>query len=229
MAWKHHRFSPALFLVLSAFAAACSDAPLAPPDGTPSPSLKGGPPQVVNSRATLPALAAAAGLYGDGAGEYTATGDIYIDVLCGSRTVTMNLAGTGWTTTGVVANCSLSNAGRLRLSIDNIINTDCPDGQQCAIGTSGHNGTQNYSDDVYFYFLTDKDADGKYGERGEDSYNVVWVNATAEVLQRNGGTPCRWHVLGSTAEFWKRPAVQVLPATAAADLDVIARRIDLCP
>jgi hypothetical protein len=216
-------------LILSAFAAACTDAPLAPPDRSPNPSFKGGPPQVVNSRATLPTLAAAAGLYGDGAGEYTATGDIHIDVLCGSRTVAMNLAGTGWTTTGAAANCTTSNSGFVRLSTDNIINTNCADGQQCAIGTSGHNGTQDYSDDVYFYFQTDKDGDGRFGEKGEDSYNVVWVNATAEVLQRSAGTPCKWHVRGTNAEFWKRPDVQVLPATAAAALDVIARRIDLCP
>lgn len=217
----------AIPLFVVALLGGCSDPPLAPDH--PAPSFKGSPPKVVSSGVLLPASGSVAGLYGDGVGEYTATGDFYIDVPCGTRAVTISLAGTGWTPTGTPATCSAGNTMGVRLSIDNILNTDCPDGQQCSIGTAGHNGTQNYSADVYFYFLTDKDGDGRFGERGEDAYNVVWVNATAEVLQRSGSTPCRWQVRGSTAEFWKRDATQIPPATAAITLDVVGRRIDLCP
>lgn len=189
-----------------------------------------GNPQTVYSRVTLPATASPAGLYGDLLGEYDAYGDFYINLDCDvGRSATIRLAGTGWALTGVPATCSPGNSMGVRLSIENILNTDCPDGQQCPIGTTGHNGTQNYSANVYFYFKTDKDGDGRFGERGEDAYNVVWVNTTAEVLQRSGATPCTWHVRASSAQLWKRDATQIMPATAAVSLDVVGRRTDLCP
>ena len=130
-----------------------------------------------------------------------------------------------------ISDCDEPSGGsgrRVQLHFPGLAAANCPDGSSCPIG-GPHNPANgsNYGPDIFYFFHVDTNNDGTFAQpHRDDSYNVIWSDASFRVLERApGGTPCQWHITGGTAHLWKRPAIP-LDTDSAAALDVIVTRTD---
>jgi len=97
----------------------------------------------------------------------------------------------------------------------------------CQVGTNGHVPDDGYGPDLNYYFRVKTGS----GKASFAAYNIVWTDGLATVIGTTpDGAPCRWHLMGTTAEFWDEgldsnqgPHAGPSPM----NLDVVVERQDL--
>jgi hypothetical protein len=207
--------------------------------------------EVVGATALLPVNpgTGAAGLFEDGLGLYDRgglgdspwpTGHFNLQPSCERGRSFVVVLPPAWQAdlppqTERISTCDEDNGWQRALfHIPELEFADCVDGATCPIGGPHVPGT-GFGNDLVYYFQVDNNGDGVFSPNGkakEASYNVVWIDARYAVLARgtDGVTPCRWHVTGGTAQFWKRGDTPLDVAGSSIALNaVITRRNGPCP
>jgi hypothetical protein len=191
--------------------------------------------------ATLPADPVPAGLYQDGLGMYLGAfnvtnggqGNRNYNVVARceeGRAMDLRLPA-GWTIDGVLAVCDWTagarnrDGQRINLHIPDLWAAECANPLGCPVGAAVPGGS-NFAPTLNYYFVVDADRDGKFQERGEPAYNVVWTDGTFAVAGRAGdGTPCRYQVSARTATLWLASGI-LAAGSAPVRLDAVVTRVD---